>query len=112
MNFPIYNASDLAVADHDGDEAVIVFSDFINQLIDTEEDLTTAEERVVNIVNNQGTEGLSSAQRNILTQIVERYEGNECITCGTKIPLNEAIHFLNFGDGLCSYHEYTSSKED
>lgn len=110
MNFPIYNASDLEFAHRDGDETVIVFSDFVNQLIENEEDLSASEERVANIVNNQGTAGLSSEQRNILTQIVERYEGNECATCGAQIPLNEAIHFLNFGDGLCSYHEYTSSK--
>ena len=111
MKYPLYNNGDLFLAEKYGDEHILNFSQFINDL--NFSDLLTHKKaiEVVAYVDKNGTIGLSSKQNNVLSMTLKGFNKKTCNRCQCSIELDELVMAYSNGD-LCSYCAYSMSKDN
>lgn len=109
MKYPIYDDKDLTFAEKDGNYPISDFANFISQLINQDVLDNQTEKGIIAFVKSNGTKSLSYNQGKVLDMIVSRYDSMECLVCGNKIPLSEALDDDN--GGLCSYHRNQADKD-
>lgn len=98
---PIYDEYDLRLSGKDGNTEIEFFADFISQLLEREEELSTNEISILELINEKGTQILNKSQIDLLKNTVSGYE-KSCVVCNSEIPLNEVF----FTEKYCSYHNY------
>lgn len=106
-NIPVYARNESSLKDIDSDYQVNIFTDFISQLLEQDDELSPKEKRLIKIVDDEGTKNLNESQMNSLNKIVDRYK-KRCEKCHDEIPLNEVFHLAKF----CSVHDHYNDKED
>lgn len=105
MNYPIYDKTDQHLSSNEGDQFIAEFSEFVNQLINSDVLDNHVEKVIIAYVDTNGTNNLNEKQAGVLGKLVDQYSHEECKVCGEKIPLNEVLHFLAFNDGYCNFHK-------
>lgn len=103
---PLYQTHYAMFSGKDGNHIVEIFADFISQLLEQDDKLSTKEKRLVEEIEKNGTELLNENQMDLLTIIVKRYE-KKCGVCNSEIPLNEVFHLGKY----CSNHDYLNNEE-
>ena len=103
---PLYNAVDLKSFKNNENSEVEIFADFISQLLQQQDELSSQERQFIDKIDREGTGYLNDNQRCILENIVSRYE-KKCDVCNEEIALNEVFHLGKF----CSNHDYLNDEE-
>lgn len=106
-NIPVYARNEFSLKDIDSDYQVNIFTDFISQLLEQDDELSPKEKRLIKIVDDEGTKDLNEFQLNLLIKIINRYK-KECVVCNIEIPLNEVFHLAEY----CNVHDHYNDKEE
>ena len=111
MICPLYSNDDLFLAEMDGDEQILNFSQFISDL--NFSGLLTHKTAigVVAYVDENGTKRLSPKQMKVLSMTLKEFSKKTCARCQSEIGLDELFE-SNFNKGLCNYCQNAMSKDD